>query len=178
MKTQSLNQILLDGLNQELVKRISVSKLVLSAVMLVVGLVLISVVFRLSDTSSTLSMILMVGGSVLILLSLFRFFWKSKKVVYAPTGSTAYETSLFFNLKDLALLSELVEDKQFSSVQSVKCESNGNIRLDVLLTQDCQFAALQLFQFIPYTYSPVTSVVYFKGDDAVSVSKFIGHCRS
>ena len=120
MKTQSLNQILLDGLNQELVKRISVSKLVLSAVMFVVGLVLISIVFQLSDSSSTLSMFLMVGGSILILLSLFRFFWKSKEVVYAPTGSTAYETSLFFNLKDLPLLSSLVEDNQFSSVQSVK----------------------------------------------------------
>lgn len=178
MKTQSLNQSLLEGLNPELVTRTSVSKMLFSAAMLVLGLIFFSIVFQLSDKSSALSMILMVSGSALVLISLFRFFWKSKEVVYAPTGSTAYETSLFFNLKDLPLLSELVEDNKFSSAQSVRSESNGNIRLDVLLTRDHQFAALQLFQFVPYTYSPVTSVACFKGEDAVSVCQFLSHCRS
>lgn len=48
-----------------------------------------------SDKSSTLSMGLMVLGTALILLGVFRLFWKSKEIVYLPTGSVAKERSLF-----------------------------------------------------------------------------------
>ncbi len=37
---------------------------------------------------------------------------------------------------------------------------------------------LQLFQFVPYTYTPVTSVRYFTGSEAAAVSAFLSKCKA
>ena len=41
----------------------------------------------------------MVLGTAFFLLGIFRLFWKSKEVVYIPTGSVTKERSVFFDLK-------------------------------------------------------------------------------
>lgn len=38
-----------------------------------------------------MSMVLMAGGTILFLWAVFRFFWRGKEWVYAPTGSVAKE---------------------------------------------------------------------------------------
>ena len=50
--------------------------------------------------------------------------------------------------------------------------------MDILISQDNQFAALQLFQFVPYTYTPVTPVHYFTGSQAAAVSAFLSKCKA
>lgn len=54
----------------------------------------------------------------------------------------------------------------------MKVKTNGNVRMDYMISQDKKFVAAQLFRFIPYTYEPASSVFYFTGDDA---SAFV-HC--
>lgn len=49
--------------------------------------------------------------------------------------------------------------------------------MDVMISQDNKFAAVQLYQFVPYTYTPVTSVRYYTGSDAVAVSTFLEKCK-
>lgn len=46
-----------------------------------------------------------------------------------------------------------------------------------MISQDNKFAAVQLYQFVPYTYTPVTSVRYYTGSDAVAVSTFLEKCK-
>ena len=100
----------------------------------------------------------MVLGTACFLLGIFRLFWKSKEVVYIPTGRITKERSVFFDLKHMGKLKEMIEKGQLSIEEGVKSEGSGNVRLDVILSQDNKFAAVQLFQFVPYTYTPVTSV--------------------
>jgi hypothetical protein len=45
--------------------------------------------------------------------------------------------------------------------------------MDVILSEDKKFAAVQLFQFVPYTYQPITSVHYFTNEDASAVVAFL-----
>ena len=45
--------------------------------------------------------------------------------------------------------------------------------MDVILCADNKFAAVQLFQFVPYTYQPVTAVHYFTNDAAAAVAAFL-----
>lgn len=42
-----------------------------------------------------------------------------------------------------------------------------------MLSEDRKFAAVQLFQFVPYTYNPVTSVRYFTNGEAASIAAFL-----
>ena len=143
-----------------------------SGFMVLLGILLFFAVFGMTDNTSTVSMALMVCGTVLILGGIFRLFWKSKQLVYLPTGSVATERSLFFDLKYLNSLTDMLDDLS-AEVSEVKSGTTGNVRMDVMITRDSKFAAVQLFQFIPYTYTPVTKVKYFTGNEAATLSTFL-----
>lgn len=137
------------------------------------GILAFASTFELEDRSSTVSMALMVFGTGLFLVGIFRLFWKSKEVVYLPTGSIAKERSVFFDLKHMDKLVDIVNSGSFSANSDIKSETSGNIRMDVILSEDKKFAAVQLFQFVPYTYQPITSVHYFTNEDASAVVAFL-----
>ena len=87
MATQTIDATLFASSHPDIVKRTSVSGLIFSVAMLLVGVFIFASIFEMSDKSSTLSMALMVLGTAFVLLGVFRLFWKSKEVVYLPTGS-------------------------------------------------------------------------------------------
>ena len=74
-------------------------------------------------------------------------------------------------------LKEMIEKGHLAVEDGVKREGSGNVRMDIILSQDNKFAAVQLFQFVPYTYTPVTSVHYYTGNDAATVSAFLSKCK-
>lgn len=178
MATQTMDATLFASTHPDIAKRTSVSGLIFSVVMLLVGILVFASLFEMNDKSSTVSMALMVLGTAFVLLGVFRLFWKSKEIVYLPTGSVAKERSLFFDLKYLGKLTDMVEHGQLSNEAEVKSDASGNVRMDVMISQDNKFAAVQIFQFVPYTYTPVTSVRYFTGSEAAAVSAFLSKCRA
>lgn len=173
MATQAISASIFATSHPDIVKRTSISGILFSSVMLLVGILSFVSTFELNDRSSTVSMALMVLGTGLILFSIFRFFWKSKEVVYVPTGSVAKERSVFFDLKHLDQLTDIVNGGRFAADTNVKSATSGNIRMDVILSADHKFAAVQLFQFVPYTYQPVTTVQYFTNERAEAVASFL-----
>ena len=162
MATQAIDATIFASSHPDIAKRTSISGLLISCVMLLIGIL---------SFASTLG--LMVLGSGLFLVGIFRIFWKSKEVVYVPTGSIAKERSIFFDLKHMDKLTDLVNSGSFSADSKIKSEASGNIRMDVILSADNKFAAVQLFQFVPYTYQPVTAVHYFTNDAAAAVAAFL-----
>ena len=91
--------------------------------MLLIGILSFASTFELEDKSSTVSMALMVFGTGLFLLGIFRLFWKSKEVVYVPTGSIAKERSIFFDLKHMDKLTDLVNSGSFSADSKIKSDA-------------------------------------------------------
>ena len=89
------------------------------------------------------------------------------------TKSFDNEHIIFFDLKHMDALRNLVNSGSFSAGSHIKSEASGNIRMDVILSADKKFAAVQLFQFIPYTYQPITSVQYFTDEQASAVIAFL-----
>ena len=178
MATQTIDATLFASEHPDIVKRTSVSGLILSVAMLLIGVFIFASIFEMHDKSSTVSMALMVLGTALVLLGVFRMFWKSKEMVYLPTGSVAKERSLFFDLKHMNRLTEMIEHGKLDCEASVKSDASGNVRMDVMLSQDNRFAAIQLFQFVPYTYTPITAVHYFKENEAATVSTFMTKCKN
>lgn len=160
-----------------LVKRTSVKSVFASVAFLTLGLLLFGLVFSLHDSSSTISMALLVLAAVFVLYGTFCLFWHTKKLYYQPTGSEIKEYFMFFDLKDLQQLRASITEGNFDVSPAFRCKPGGNIRLHTLITSDNQFAAVQLYQFVPYTYSPVTSVYCFKESTAVAFSTFINKCR-
>ena len=170
---QTIDATIFASSHPDIAKRTSVSGVLISSVMLLVGILAFASTFELEDRSSTVSMALMVFGTGLFLVGIFRLFWKSKEVVYLPTGSIAKERSVFFDLKHMDQLKEIVKLGTFSADTNLKGGTSGNLRMDIILSEDKKFAAVQLFQFVPYTYQPITSVHYFTNEDASAVVAFL-----
>lgn len=171
-KTVSAGETLFSAAHPDIVKRTGVLSVITSAVICVIGVSAFVASLEMGDSSSTLSMLFMTGGTLLFLLAIFRLFWKSKEWVYLPTGSVAKEGACFFDMCDLQALQEVLEAKAFADKSDVKVKPNGSVRMDYVVTKDKKFIAAQLFRFVPYTYEPVSSVFYYTGKDA---NAFI-HC--
>lgn len=178
MATQTIDATLFASTHPDIAKRISVSGLIFSVIMLLVGVLVFASVFEMNDKSSSISMMLMVAGTALVLFGVFRLFWRSKVIVYLPTGSITKEQSIFFDLKYLGRLTDMLEHKQMNGEAEIKSDTSGNVRMDVMVSQDNKFAAIQLFQFVPYTYTPVTSVCYFTGSEAAAITAFLLKCKT
>jgi len=178
MVTQTIDATLFASSHPDIAKRTNVSGLIFSVAMLLAGVFIFASIFEMSDKSSTLSMALMVLGTAFILLGVFRLFWKSKEMVYLPTGSVTKERSVFFDLKYLGELTDRIETGRLNGEAEVISCGSGNVRMDAMISQDNKFAAVQLYQFVPYAYTPVTSVRYFTGSDAVAVSTFLEKCKT
>ena len=81
------------------------------------------------------------------------------------------EGSCFFDVCDLHALTDQLDKKVFDKDSDVQVKTNGNIRMDYLISQDKRFAAVQLFRFIPYTYEAASSVYYLTGQDALGFTR-------
>lgn len=177
MATQTIDATIFASSHPDIAKRTSISGIVFSCIMLLIGILSFASTFELEDKSSTISMALMVFGTGLFLVGIFRMFWKSKEVVYVPTGSVAKEQSVFFDLKHMDKLKELVNFGNLSMDSGIKSETSGNLRMDIILSEDNKFAAVQLFQFIPYTYQPITTVHYFTNGEAATIAAFLAKSK-
>ena len=124
--TQTIDATIFASSHPDIAKRTSVSGVLISSVMLLVGILAFASTFELEDKSSTVSMALMVLGTGLFLMGIFRLFWKSKEVIYLPTKSVAKEHSIFFDLKHMDALRNLVNSGSFSAGSNIKSEASGN----------------------------------------------------
>lgn len=177
MATQTIDATIFASSHPHIAKRTSISALIISCIMLIAGIIAFVSTFEMEDRSSTFSMGLMVLGTALFLGGVFRLFWKSKKIVYLPTGSVAKEQSVFFDLKHADDLAEMVKTGNFPVTAEIKGGGSGNLRLDVILSEDRKFAVVQLFQFVPYTYNPITPVRYYTNGEATSIAAFLAKCK-
>ena len=178
MTAHAMDATIFASSHPDIVKRTSVSGLIISGLMLVAGIIAFVSTFEMKDKSSTISMGLMVLGTALFLIGIFRLFWKSKEIVYLPTGSVTKEQSVFFDIKHLDRLTDMVNTGNFPFTSEVKGGGSGNLRLDLMISADKKFAAVQLFQFVPYTYVPVTSVHYYTKGEATSLAAFLVKCKA
>ena len=102
-----------------------------------------------------------------------------KRLVYAPTGSPVKVFRYNYHADAIAPLQRIIESEDKGLNAAVKAfraqkQAVGNVELDVCLSQDKNFVALQLLQFgDEYAYHPISSPAFFEGEQAQLVSKFL-----
>ncbi|MBR5541235.1 MAG: hypothetical protein IKU64_02600 [Bacteroides sp.] len=156
-----------------LYKHISILKILVSSVIALIGVaaVILSLVVEKSD--DTLSMVLLTVGFILLLFAVYRLFWQSYETVYRPTGSSIRSGSLYMDSAELQRIRQMVEKNDFSNPSHILCKDSGNGRLDYLMSKDGQFVAVQFFQFVPYTYEPISEKYYYTDDVAAAIARCI-----
>lgn len=107
------------------------------------------------------------------------FFGLSQKVVYAPTGSVVsvrvneYAPAEGERLVHLLSLSPGKIESELLAKGKPQPTEVGHFRLEVCLSDDRQFCALQLFRFTDFSYVPVSDPRFFEGEDAQVIARLL-----
>ena len=172
-QTTQVEETLFSAAHPQLEKQISVKQILLSSCIALFGVMGIVLSLVMDKSESTLCMAFLTIGILLMLFALYRFFTKSKEMIYKPTGSEVRSDSLYMDSVELQSLKQKMVKNEFSTFSRLVFKEGGNGRLDYMVSKDGRFLAIQLFQFVPYTYEPVTGVYYYADDEAVAVARYI-----
>lgn len=100
----------------------------------------------------------------------------STKAVYTPTQSPAKAVILEYNPTEgerVARLLDMPLDKMAADIQEKGkpvTGANGNFRLELCLSDDRQFCALQLFRFGDFKYNAVFEPRFYEGKDVENIA--------
>ena len=103
----------------------------------------------------------------------------STKAIYTPTQSQAKAVILEYTPSEGERVEHLLEmplDKMAADIQQKGkpvAGANGNFRLELCLSDDHQFCALQLFRFGDFQYKPVFEPRFYEGKDAEYITQLI-----
>lgn len=103
------------------------------------------------------------------------FFGLCSTAYYTSTNSkiesfeNQYSRETGDKIRPLFSLSDDKIIEQTKIIQSLKQQPNGNYRLDICISRDHKFLAMQLYHFENLMYRPVTEVRYFEGETAEAI---------
>ena len=172
-ETTCVEDTVFSASHPHLYKHISVFKMLLSSIIALVGASAILWSSMLETTNDTLSMVLLTAGVILMLVAIYRALWQSYETVYRPTGSIIRSGSLYMDSTELQHLQQMIKKNDFTSSSRLVFKEGGNGRLDYLVSKDGKFVAMQLFQFVPYTYEAVSERCYYSDDAAATIARCI-----
>lgn len=99
-----------------------------------------------------------------------------KQLIYVPTGSPVKVIKNIYNAEAVAPLRRIIESDPIGLADAVKAFraeklSIGNVELDICMSDDKNFVALQMLQFGElYSYHPITDPAFFEGEQAQLVA--------
>ena len=103
----------------------------------------------------------------------------STKALYTPTGSTVKAMVLEYSPSEGEKVQRLLDmplDKMTVDIEQKgkpKTGVNGNFRLEICLSDDHQFCALQLFRFADLCYSSLYEPRFYEGTDVENITKLL-----
>jgi len=103
----------------------------------------------------------------------------STKAIYTPTQSPAKAIILEYSPSEgerVARLLDMPLDKMAAEIQQKgkpATGANGNFRLELCLSDDHQFCAVQLLRFGDFQYKPVFDPRFYEGKDVEPFTKLL-----
>ena len=100
----------------------------------------------------------------------------STKAIYTPTQSQAKAIILEYTPSEGERVEHLLDmplDKMAADIQQMgkpAAGANGNFRLELCLSDDHQFCAVQLLRFGDFQYKPVFEPRFYEGKDVEAVA--------
>ena len=98
------------------------------------------------------------------------------KLIYKPTHSVVKIKEKEFSVEDGRRLESILATEPENLEEAIRkfpvsAIAMGNVKLQACLSEDFQFAAVQLLSFQDFDYKPVTDVHIYEGDAAKAVTR-------
>ncbi|MDR1780081.1 MAG: hypothetical protein LBR50_05050 [Tannerella sp.] len=106
-------------------------------------------------------------------------FLKTKRYVLKETGSFVNKTTVNFHKNHLVALMNTLSSQSFTSAKPIELSaSQSGCYMDVATSEDGQFAAVRLFEYVPFTFQPVNDMYRFDGKVAVDFAAYLTKCKA
>ncbi len=108
------------------------------------------------------------------------FFGLIHQTVYQPTQSKVESFSNYYNAENGQVFRELIEcpkeqlNQLLDTLQETHQDKEGKYRLDLCISEDCKFVAMQLNEVKGSNTFHLTPIRYFEGKEAESVENLLG----
>ncbi len=79
----------------------------------------------------------------------------------------------YFDVHESDALQACVEMKRFEELKRLKREKDTGVRLEAMVADDGKFAAVQISEYIPYTYEAITPVRCYYGEEADVLASYL-----
>lgn len=94
-------------------------------------------------------------------------------MAYQPTGSEIKKQRLCFKMEHINPLKDMLADCKFPESPDFKSDPGADsARMEILYSKDNQFAAVQLFQYVPFEYQIFCPIHIYTGQEAVAFLNF------
>lgn len=126
----------------------------------------------LTDGNSVLSMSLFMLGVALGIFGLIKLFM-GKKVCYCrESGKKVSLHRLTFNKSEMKRVQNILEEKNFEQLKNIKRGDNksSDIRLDIYISSDKQYATGQIMEFVPFEYQAVGEAQQYHDNEAEALA--------
>lgn len=164
------------GDHSQITSKVDFGKLILSLIVIASGFGAFYAISHQEDPASFLSIIYLISGTVFIVIGLFVLLMKTKKNVYRETGSIVKSNSYSFDRERIDHIETALILGEFERVDPIQFTDSANARMDVLLSEDHNFAAVQLFEFV-VRFETASPVFYYTGQQASEFVRYLKRCN-
>lgn len=152
--------------NKEVVKKSKIS-------LVAIGLIVVAIVFGVigmgsADPNASWPSFLFTIAAMLLLGGIIKLFVSRSCWIFKPTNSKLKEMTLYFDVHESDALQTCIEMKRFEDLKQMKRKKDSGVRIEAMISGDQRFAAVQVAEYVPYSYEAVTPVVCYYGEDAKS----------
>lgn len=115
-----------------------------------------------------------IGISSLVALhpkvEIHKFLGLFERVSYQPTHSAIVSYRNYYSAREAEIFQQIAETEDPTSclknAEEMQTVDNGDYRLDLCMSNDCQFAAFQVFERKQGEYIPYSKLRFLEGDSA------------
>ncbi len=144
---------------------------------ILMGLLLYVLFISLHITVHVVQMLSITACVVCVFFGIYILFTNPRRVVYAPTRSVVRCYQLFYDKSDLAQLSRLlVFNDDFPNDLKVENRSDGDVRLDVLMSDDNEYVSVKMYIRKLNAFYSYSNIVMFELDNAEKASNYFRRC--
>lgn len=111
-------------------------------------------------------------GSILILGGIIALSMSKKTLVHSASGNKIISYTYFFPPAEKNRIKVMCENSDFDMFKHISQSEHG-IQMDIYLSKDGNYGAIQLYEYIPYKYEICSPLYEYEGEQAQKLSHYI-----
>ena len=162
-KFKKLQEDIENVTNKEVVKQTRISGVATIVLIISVACAIGGMSFE--DPNSSMPTFLFTASALLFLSGVIKLLVDRSCYMFKPTKSKLKTMTMYFDVHESDNLQDCMEMKRFEDLKKMKREA--------MIADDQKFAAVQISEYIPYSYEAVTPVMCYYGEEARLLASYL-----